>query len=98
MNNQFDLEKAKQQLVKFSKEAAALAQKGEEEIIKLSSRGKLHLDSTTTALKLEQLYYLVGKEYLRTHGRKTARLGQLLDQYKKVTHDQRSVKAKLKQK
>ena len=98
MSTQFDLEKAKQQLSKLSKEASQLAKKGEEQLIKLSSRGKLHFDSTAAGLKLEQLYYLIGKEYVSHSGHRTAKMTQLLDQHKKVTREQKSLKAKLDQK
>ena len=56
-------EKTKEQLVKFSKEAAIVAKKGEEELIKFSHRSKLHVDSTTASLKKEHLYYQIGKEF-----------------------------------
>ena len=100
MNHQFDVEKAKQQWKKFSKEAIEWAKKSEEEIMKLSSRGKLHVDMTAAGLKLERLCYLIGKEYVSTagSGKRTAKLTQLLGQYKSFAREQISVQPKLKQK
>lgn len=79
MSSQYDFkkewERTKEQLVKFSKEAATaakkseaefikLSQKGKEEIVKLSHKGKLHMDAAALTLKKEKLYYLVGKAYV----------------------------------
>jgi len=54
-------EKTRVQLAKFSKEAAKVAKRGEEELIKFSRQGKLHVDSTAMSLRREKLYYLIGK-------------------------------------
>ncbi len=97
MNNQFDLEKARQQWKKFSKEAVEWAKKSEEDIMKLSSRGKLHVDATTTGLRLEHLCYLIGKEYVSHSGKRTSKMTQLLGQYKKLIQEQKSLKSKLNQ-
>ena len=94
--NQFDLEKAKEQLKKLSREASILARKGEKELIKLSVRGKLHLDSTTTHFKLEHLCYLIGKEYVTHLGRRTSRMTQLVEEHQKLAREENALKAKLK--
>ena len=93
-----DLEKAKQQLGQFSKEAMVLAKKGEKEFLKFSHRGKLHLDSTTIDLKREQLYYLIGKEYVKAKAptQPTATLTKLLDELEKIDKEQRTVRNELK--
>ena len=70
MPTQYDFkkewEKTRNQLVKFSKEATKVAQKGEKELIAFSRKSKLHVDSTAISLKKEHLYYLVGKEYIKS--------------------------------
>ena len=58
-------EKTKNQLTKFSKEAARVAKKGEEELIKFSRQSKLHVNATAISLKKEKLYYMIGKEYMQ---------------------------------
>ena len=80
-----DWEKARKQLDLFSKEAMVLAKKGEQEFIKLSHRSKLHLDSTAIDLKREQLYYLIGKEYVKANApaQPTAAMVKLLDELEK---------------
>ena|SRR3989338_1973583 len=93
-----DWEKARQQLNQFSKEALVLAKKGEKEFIKFSHRGKLHLDSTAIDLKREQLYYLIGKEYVKAKApaQPTATLTKLFDELEKIDQEQKAVRNELK--
>ena len=93
-----DWEKARKQLNLFSKEAMVLAKKGEQEFIKFSHRGKLHLDSTAIDLKREQLYYLIGKEYVKASApaQPTAAMTKLLDELEKIGKEQKTVRNELK--
>ncbi len=93
-----DWEKARQQLNQFSKEALVLAKKGEREFIKFSHRGKLRLDSTAIDLKREQLYYLIGKEYVKAKGavQPTTAMVKLLDEIERIDKEQKAVRSELK--
>jgi len=55
MPKQYDFkkewEKTRDQLTKFSKEAVAVAKKGEKELVKFSRQSKLHVDATSISLK-----------------------------------------------
>lgn len=95
---QKDWEKAKKQLNQFSQEAMVLAKKGEQEFLKLSHRGKLHMDSTAIDLKREQLYYLIGKEYVNAgaSAQPTAAMAKLLDEMEKIGKKQKVVRSELK--
>ena len=101
MASQFDFKKEwetiKNQLIRFSKEASEVAKKGEEELVKFSHRSKLHFDSAAANLKKEGLYYLIGREYVRQkdHGR-SAKLSKLLEEFRNMEKDERSLKRKLK--
>ncbi|HLF17355.1 MAG TPA: hypothetical protein VI749_00470 [Candidatus Omnitrophota bacterium] len=102
MNRQFDFkkewEKTKKQLQKFSQEAVVLAKKGEEEVVKFSRKGKLHLDATAMSLKIERLYHDIGKEYVRSHKTKrpAAQLKKLVGDVEKLEKDQRAVRVLIK--
>src|SRR6185503_9937855 len=89
MSNQFDLkkewEKTKIQLQRFSQEAAVFAKKGEQELVEFSRKGKLHLDSTALVLKIEHLYYLIGKEYVKNSRSAQPASGQLDKLIKEIT-------------
>ncbi len=93
-----DWERTKKQLNQFGKEALVLAKKGEQEFVKFSHRGKLHLDSTTIDLKREQLYYLIGKEYVKASApaQPTAVLTKLLDEVARLDKEQKVVRGELK--
>ncbi|MBI5150885.1 MAG: hypothetical protein HZA28_08985 [Candidatus Omnitrophica bacterium] len=102
MSKQPDLKKewgkAKEQLTQFGKEAMDLAKKGEKEFVKFSRRSKLQLDSTAMDLKREQLYYLIGREYVRANApeRPTEALGRFLGEVEKVNDEQKKLRIKLK--
>lgn len=93
-------ERTKKQLVKLGKEATELAHKGEKEIIKISKKGKLHIDKTALNLKKERLYYSIGKEYvgLKDANRPTAKLKKLVEDLKKTVKEERALARKLKTK
>jgi len=103
MSNQFDLkkewEKTKTQLQKFSEEAVVLAKKGEEELIKFSKKGKLHLDSTAIGLKIERLYYVIGKEYVkgcRSSQPSSAQLEKLIKEITKLEKEHKLLQGKIR--
>lgn len=104
MSQKYDVktewEKTKEQLVKFGKEASELVKKGEVELVKLTKQSKIHLDATTASLKKEKLYYYIGKEYvkLKDPSSPSPILKQLLDEYKSVDQEQKSLQTKLKRK
>ena len=93
-----ELGKAKEQLAKFGKEAVDLAKKGEKEFVKFSRRSKLQLDSTAMDLKREQLYYLIGREYVRASApeRPTENLVKFLGEIEKINDGQKKLRVKLK--
>ena len=104
MSNQFDLkkewEKTKIQLQKFSQEAAVLAKKGEKELIEFSRKGKLHLDSTAIGLKIEHLYYMIGKEYVkncRSPESSSSQLDKLIKEITKLEKDHKLLQGKMRQ-
>ena len=103
MGDSFDFgkewEKTKEQWAKISKEASLVAHKSERELIKLTQKGRLHLDSTAAGLKKEHLYYLIGKEYSKVKAPVTesSHLKKLKEELKKVDREQRSIKKKLKE-
>ncbi len=101
MSAQFDYkkewEKTKKQLIKFGQEATVLAKKGEEELVKFSQKSKLQVDVTATHLKIEKLYYLIGKEYVKTKGKaQSAALTKHLNELEKLLKEETSLKSKLK--
>lgn len=93
-------EKTKKQLSQLSKEMVHFAKKGEEEILKLSKKGKLHLDATATNLKKEKLYYLIGREYikLKDPASPNQKLQKLVEEYKDLEQEQRALQKKIKAK
>ena len=101
MGKQYDFkkewEKTKKSLIKFSKEAAEVAKKGEAELIKISKQSKLHIDSTATTLKKEKLYYLIGKEYAKAKNpaKPSAKLVKLMEELKELNKEQKALKGKL---
>jgi hypothetical protein len=102
MSRQFDLKKewenTKKQLQQFSREAIVLAHKGEEELVKFSRKGKLHLDSTAIGLKMEHLYHLIGKEYVKTrHAAKvSSKLEKLIEELTKLEKEHHALKVKIR--
>jgi len=102
MSSNYDFKKeweeTKNKFVKFSKEAADIAKKGEVELIKISRKSKLHIDSTAISLKKEKLYYLIGKEYAKAKNpaNPSARLTKLVEELKQAEKEQKVLKSKFK--
>jgi len=103
MTNKYDLKKEwpkiKKKLKEMSKEAAVLARKGEDELIKLSKKSKLHLDAATVALRKEKLFYEIGKEYVRAKcpAQKTAKIQKMVDELDHWEKEERALKRKIKE-
>lgn len=91
-------EKTKQQLVKFGKEASELVKKGEVELIKFTKQSKIQIDATAASLRKEKLYYQIGKEYIKLKDVTTpsSQLKKLVDEYKSVEQEQKTLQTKLK--
>jgi predicted hydrocarbon binding protein len=102
MPTQYDFkkewEKTRKQLTQFSQEAIKVAQKGEKELVKFSRIGKLHVDSAALGLKKEQLFYLIGKEYVKANApeKPTPQLDKLLSELKKADKEQEGLRVKIK--
>ena len=93
-------EKTKKQFLKLGQEATVFAKKSEKELLKLSQKGKLHLDVTAGNLKKERLYYFVGKEYVKLNDqtKPSAKLKKLVEDLKLLEKEQRALNKKLKSK
>ena len=89
--------KIKKQLTSFSQQAMQMAKKGEREFVRLSKRGKLHLDSTALNLKKEHLYHLIGQEYIRAKcpAKPNAKLQQLIDEVASIDKEQKTLKQQI---
>ena len=90
--------KIKKQLLDFSQQAVHMAKKGEKEFVRLSHRGKLHLDSTALSLKREHLYHLIGQEYVRAKcpAKPTAKLKQLIEEVDQIEKEQKALGRQIK--
>jgi len=95
---QKEWEKLKKQLAEYGKEAMVIAKKGEKEFKRVSKEGKLRLDAATLNLKQEQLYYNIGKEYVKARcpGPKNAKLKKLTTELKNIIRQKSSVNRKIK--
>ena len=92
--------KIKKQLFNFSKQAVDMAQKGEEEFVRLSQKGKLHLNATTLSLKKNYLHHLIGQEYTRAKcpAAPTPKLKQLIEKVNKIDQEKKIVDRQIKSK
>ena len=90
--------KVKKQLTQFSKEAMVVVKKGEKEIVRLSKEGKLRVDATSLGLKKEHLFYLIGKECVRTESKniKNPKLKKLFGELKAINKQLRTLNLKIK--
>jgi hypothetical protein len=90
--------KIKQQLLDFSQQAVQMAKKGEKEFVRLSRRGKIHLDATALRLKQEHLYHLIGQEYVRAKcpAAPTAKLKQLIAEVNQIEKEQKTLGRQIK--
>ncbi|MCD4727272.1 MAG: hypothetical protein K8R46_06400 [Pirellulales bacterium] len=92
--------KIKKELVRVSREALELAKKGEEELIKITQKGKLHVDTTELNLKKEHLFLRHGKEFVKdkTEGPQTPKMKQHLKSLDKLEKEITATKKKLAEK
>jgi hypothetical protein len=91
-------EKAKKKLAALKKETVILAKKSEAQFKKISHQGKIHFDSAALNLRKDRLYYLIGKEFVRTMdaSRKSDRLVELVEELKKINQQYAELKSKAK--
>ncbi len=95
MGAQYDFKKeweaTKKKLVKISQEAAEIAKKGEQELIRFSQ-------TTGMAVRKERLYYLIGKEYAKAKdpANPSKKLAKLVKELKDIEKEQRQLKKKKK--
>src|SRR3989338_2610164 len=90
--------KIKKQLLDFSRQAGQVVKKGEKEFVRLSHRGKLHLDATALGLKKEHLYHLIGQEYVRAKysSTPTPKLKQLIAEFETIEKEKKSLGRQIK--
>ena len=95
-----DWTKIKEQLLDFSQQAIDMAKKGEEQIVKFSQKGRLHLSSATLKLKKEQVLHLVGQEYIRAKcpAAPTPKLKRLIDELNKIDQERKILAKQIKSK
>lgn len=102
MKRNFDFrkewEKTKVQLDRLGKKAVVLAKKGEDELIKISKQGKLHLDATALGLRIEKLYYTIGKEYVltRSSAKPSAKLDSMIVEITDLEKELGALKTKIR--
>jgi len=92
--------KIKKQLMEFGQETLELTKKGEEHLIRLSRQGKLRIDATTKEIRKEQLYYLIGKTYVKAGcpGEKNTKLKKIIDELRRVNQQKKSIRSQIKSK
>lgn len=90
-------QKTKEQLVEISRKALLLAKTSERELKKLSHHGSLHFDTTALKLRMERLYYLIGKEYVnsRHHPNSQSNLPKLMKELEAIEGELRQLKEKM---
>ncbi len=93
-----DWTKIKENLLDFSQQALDMAKKGEEQLIKFSQKGRLHLNSAALKLKKEHLYHLIGQEYIRAKcpAAPTPKLKRLIDELNKIDQERKILARKIK--
>ena len=102
MDKKFDYKKewenTRKKLLKFGREATVLVKKGEKELVDFSQKSKMQIDVAALSLRMEKLYYLIGKEYvrLRDKSKPTDRLRKSLLNLEEIKKQQISLKGKLK--
>ena len=90
MKGDFDFKKEwpriKGELSRVGQEALDLDKKGEAELVKLSEKGRLRLQSANLSLKKERLYHLIGKEYVESKypSEQTPKLKKLIGDIEQV--------------
>ena len=86
-------EKAKKALTVFSQQALKVGKEWEKDVERFSKQSLLHIDQTAASLKKEHLFYLIGKEYIRTRNtsKGSAKLRGLLNEFKNLDKKQRLI-------
>jgi hypothetical protein len=76
----------RKQLTNMSREALKLAKKGEDHLLALSKKGKLHLDTAAMEWKRDHIYERIGREYIKANcpGPHTPRLKQYIDELNRM--------------
>lgn len=108
MGSQYDFKKEwpkiKKELMRVSQEAVKLAKKGakkgEKELVKISKKGKLHLHVAKLNVKKEQLYHMIGKEYVKADcpATPTLKLKKFIDDLSKIDKQLLSLNKKIRAK
>lgn len=102
VKNDFNHErpKIKKQLLNFSKHAIDMVQKGKEEFVRLSQKGKLHLNVTTLSFKKNHLHHLIGQEYTmaKCPSTPTPKFKQLVEKLSKIDQEKKAVERQIKSK
>ena len=94
---QKDWEKAKEQIVRLSKDALDLAKKGEAELVTLSKKTRIHFDLTALSLHKEKLIYQIGKEFIKSKVEvSSVTLKKLLQEFHKLENDEKKLRNKIK--
>jgi len=84
----------KHQVLKLSKETLDLLKKGEKEVVKASGKAKISLEVMVLKAKKEQLYYLIGKEIVKSG--KTTKVDKLIKEVKDLNNQIAAQKRLLK--
>ena len=92
--------KAAEHIAKFSQKALKLEKRLGKEFVRISKKGKAHLDFTALHLKKEHLIYLIGREYINSnfvsyHSKHTKKL---IEEYKKVSKELKFLEKNLREK
>lgn len=90
--------KVKEQLSELAREALILAKRGEEQLEKAASRGKLQLEQASLAFKRDQFLYLIGREYVKAKfpARPTPALKRLLSRLQELDIEKKAIRKRLK--
>ena len=93
-----DWPKIKKQLLDVSQQAMELVKKGEEEVVKLTKKGKLQVDLASCSLKREQLYYQIGKEFVKAKypGSHTEKMNTLISELTAVEKEEKALHKRIK--
>jgi hypothetical protein len=97
-NFKSEWEKTKKQFNELSRNIAVIVEKGEKEAVKLAQKSKLHVDSAKANLRVEQLCYLIGKEFLKLRDitKPNQRLSAMVEEARSLLKEQKQLKQKIK--
>ena len=104
MSKQYDFKKEwpkiKKELIRINQEAIKVAKKGQKELVKISHKGRLQIDSTALNLKREHLYHLIGKEYVKSNcpDTQSPKIKKLVHEVRKLDKHIAILKRKIKAK